>query len=279
MTSTQQITKAMKVVSAAKLRKAQDAIIQMRPYANRLQKILSNVAAAVEGDVKVDLAEERPVKKAVVVLITSDRGLAGSYNANLNKLAGQAINETYAAQRAEGNVELMTIGKKGYDYYRKRYDRIDGTHVGLFHSLTFEEVGDVAQRLMDRFTKGEIDRVDVVYSEFQNAATQEFITEQYLPIPKAEEKEDHGSSDYIFEPSKELMIQELIPKILRTQFFKYMLDANASEHGARMTAMDKATENANDLLRDLRISYNRARQAAITTELSEIVGGAAALEG
>ena len=279
VTSTQQITKAMKVVSAAKLRKAQDAIIQMRPYANRLQKILSNVAAALEGDVKVDLAEERPVKKAVVVLITSDRGLAGSYNSNLIKLAGHAINETYAAQRAEGNVELMTIGKKGYDYYRKRYDRIDGTHVGLFHSLTFEEVGDVAQRLMDRFTKGEIDRVDVVYSEFQNAATQAFITEQYLPIPKAEEKEEHGSSDYIFEPSKELMIQELIPKILRTQFFKYMLDANASEHGARMTAMDKATENANDLLRDLRISYNRARQAAITTELTEIVSGAAALEG
>lgn len=279
VTSTQQITKAMKMVSAAKLRKAQDAIIQMRPYANKLQDILSNVAASLEGEVKVDLAEEREIKKVVVVLITSDRGLAGSYNSNLIKLAYAAMNETYAAQNQAEEVELMTIGKKGYDHYRRRHNRIDGRYSTLFHNLTFEEVGAVATGLMERYAKGEIDRVDVVYSQFRNAATQDFVVEQYLPIPKAESDEDATSGDYIFEPSKELMIQDLIPKILRTQFFKYMLDAHASEHGARMTAMDKATENAAELLRDLRVSYNRARQAAITTELTEIVSGAAALEG
>ena len=278
--STQQITKAMKMVSAAKLRRAQDAIIQMRPYANKLNEILGNIVAALEGDLHIDLAQEREIHKVLVVLITSDRGLAGSYNANLIKKAMHTIEERYAEQHAQGNVTLMTIGKRGLDHYRKRFDNLDSSASDLFHRLTFEEVSDVAGHIIAAFEKGEYDRVDIVYSQFKNAASQDFVAEQFLPIQKPEQQEENGSkTDYIFEPAKEDIINDLTPKILRTQFFKCMLDANASEHGARMTAMEQATENANELLKDLRLSYNRARQAAITTELTEIVSGAAALEG
>lgn len=278
--STQQITKAMKMVSAAKLRRAQDAIIQMRPYANKLNEILGNIVAALEGDLHIDLAQEREINNVLVVLITSDRGLAGSYNANLIKKAMQTIEERYAAQHAQGNVTLMTIGKRGADYYRKRFDKVDTSASDLFHRLTFEEVSDVAGKVIEAFEKGTYDRVDIVYSQFKNAASQDFVAEQFLPIQKpAQENESGSKTDYLFEPAKEDIINELTPKILRTQFYKCMLDANASEHGARMTAMEQATENANELLKDLRLSYNRARQAAITTELTEIVSGAAALEG
>jgi F-type H+-transporting ATPase subunit gamma len=278
--STQQITKAMKMVSAAKLRRAQDAIVHMRPYAVKLQNILGKIAASLQGEVQMELAEEREVRKVLIVLITSDRGLAGSYNSNLIKLAASLIQERYARQNELGNVTLMTIGKKGLDYYKKRFPNLDTTNVGLFHTLDFDNVGRVAEYIINAFRNGKYDKVEVVYSEFKNAATQRIISEQYLPIVKPEpDTESKVTADYIFEPDVELIINELMPRILRTQFYKYMLDANASEHGARMTAMDKATENANDLLKDLRLKYNQARQAAITTELTEIVSGAAALEG
>lgn len=278
--STQQITKAMKMVSAAKLRRAQDAIVHMRPYAVRLQDILGKIAASLQGEVQMELAEEREVRRVLIVLITSDKGLAGSYNSNLIKLAASLVQERYAHQNELGNVTLMTIGKKGLDYYKKRFPNLDTTNLGLFHTLDFDNVGRVAEDIINAFRKGKYDKVEVVYSEFKNAATQRIISEQYLPIVKPEpDTESKVTADYIFEPDVELIINELMPRILRTQFFKYMLDANASEHGARMTAMDKATENANDLLKDLRQKYNQARQAAITTELTEIVSGAAALEG
>ncbi len=277
--STQQITKAMKMVSAAKLRRAQDAIVTMRPYANKLNDMLSKIAATLGGDMQLSLAEERPVEKVLVVLITSDRGLAGSYNSTLIKLAQQAIQETYAAQAKAGQVTLMTIGKKGYDFFKKRFNNVDTRHWELFHHLSFEHVSAVAAGIIADFEQGKYDRVDVIYSHFKNAASQAYTVEQYLPIVKQENVASSVSVDYLFEPGKERIIEELMPKILRTQFFKFMLEANASEHGARMTAMDKATENANELLRDLRLKYNQARQAAITTELNEIVSGAAALEG
>ena len=278
--NTQQITKAMKLVSAAKLRRAQEAILNMRPYANKLQTILGSITAALQGEVDIKLAEERPGEKVLLVLITSDRGLAGSYNSNLIKLAEKLMKEEYADAVARGQLTLMTIGKRGNDYFERRLSEsvIDSRYVTLFHSLSFKDVSAVANEIIERFEKGEIDQVKVVYSEFKNAAFQIFRDVQYLPIPKEEHTAAEQEQDYIFEPTLSLMVEELIPKILRTQFYKFMLDANASEHGARMTAMDKATENASELLRDLKISYNRARQAAITTELTEIVSGAAALE-
>lgn len=278
--STQQITKAMKMVSAAKLRRAQDAIIQMRPYANKLNEILANIVSALEGDLHIKLAQSREVNKVLVVLITSDRGLAGSYNANLIKKAMQTIEERYSKQHAAGNVTLMTIGKRGHDHYSKRNEPVDHSAKDLFATLNFKAVSEAAGRVIEAFEEGTYDRVDIVYSQFKNAASQAFVAEQFLPIAKPTQTEDAASkTDYLFEPAKEAIINELTPKILRTQFYKCMLDANASEHGARMTAMEQATENANELLKELRLSYNRARQAAITTELTEIVSGAAALEG
>lgn len=278
--STQQITKAMKMVSAAKLRRAQDAIIQMRPYAQKLQEMLSNIVSNVEsGDLNLKLATERPVEKVLLIVITSDRGLAGAYNANIIKAAKQSIREKYTAQAGKGNVTIWNIGKKGYESLTKAGYKTDATYKDLFLNLSFENVQAVSKAAMQAFENREFDAVEVVYSEFKNAATQRFVVEQFLPIPKVQKKAGAKKADFIFEPAKEQLIAELMPKILNTQLFKAVLDANASEHGARMTAMDKASENANELLRSLRISYNRARQAAITTELTEIVSGAAALQG
>jgi F-type H+-transporting ATPase subunit gamma len=277
--NTQQITKAMKMVSAAKLRRAQDAIIQMRPYARKLQEVLSNIVSSSEGEVGMKLAVERPVERVLLIVITSDRGLAGAYNANVIKLAKQLIREKYAAQHAKGNVTIWNIGKKGYEHFVKNKYKADATYRDIFLNLTFENVQAVSQAAMKAFEQKEFDVVEIVYSEFRNAATQRFVVERFLPIPKVQKKEGAKKSDFIFEPAKEELVAELMPKILNTQLFKAVLDAHASEHGARMTAMDKATENANELLRSLRISYNRARQAAITTELTEIVSGAAALQG
>lgn len=279
--STQQITKAMKMVSAAKLRKAQDAIIQMRPYAQKLQDMLSNIVSNSDGSVSMKLATERPVNKVLIILVTSDRGLCGGYNANLVKLARQVINEQYAEQNSKGNVEIWGIGKKGFEAMQRTGYKANDTFKDLFLQLSFENVQKASAAAMDAFSKGEFDVVELVYSQFKNAATQQFKTERFLPIPKVENKGAavKTKSDFIFEPGKEELITELMPKILNTQLFKAVLDANASEHGARMTAMDKASDNANELLRSLRISYNRARQAAITTELTEIVSGAAALNG
>ncbi len=278
--STQQITKAMKMVSAAKLRRAQDAIIQMRPYAKKLQEMLSNIVSNTEIDGGNALATERAVEKVLLIVITSDRGLAGAYNADVIKMAKQTIQEKYSSQHAKNNVTIWGIGKKGYEHFLKNNYTVSDTHKDIFLNLKFENVQAASQAAVKAYLSKEFDSIEVVYSEFRNAATQRFVTEQFLPIPKA--ANTSGSTvkaDFIFDPNKEDLVAELMPKILNTQLYKAVLDANASEHGARMTAMDKASENANELLRNLKISYNRARQAAITTELTEIVSGAAALQG
>jgi F-type H+-transporting ATPase subunit gamma len=277
--STQQITKAMKMVSAAKLRKAQDAITQMRPYAKKLQEMLSNIVGSADGDISMNLATVRPVRKVLVIVVTSDRGLCGGYNSNLIKLAKQTIKEKYSEQNLKGNAELLPLGKKGFEHFSKNNYKVIDHYWNVFTDLSFENVQKAAKFAMDAFAAGKVDAVELIYSEFKNAGTQRFIAEQFLPVAKTETAEGHKQQDFIFEPSKDILIEELMPKILNTQLFKAVLDANASEHGARMTAMDKATENANELLKSLKISYNRARQAAITTELTEIVSGAAALQG
>jgi F-type H+-transporting ATPase subunit gamma len=276
--STQQITKAMKMVSAAKLRRAQDAIVQMRPYAKKLQEMLSNIVsnAQVEGN---SLATERPVEKVLLLAITSDRGLAGAYNANVIKLAKQTIKDKYNLQYGKGNVAIWSIGKKGYEHFLKNNYKVSDAHKDIFLNLTFENVQKASSAAIEGFKNKEFDAVEIIYSEFKNAATQRFVAEPFLPIPKVQNAANAVKADFIFDPGKEELIAELMPKILNTQLYKAVLDANASEHGARMTAMDKASENANELLRSLKISYNRARQAAITTELTEIVSGAAALQG
>ncbi|HWI93950.1 MAG TPA: ATP synthase F1 subunit gamma [Flavisolibacter sp.] len=276
--STQQITKAMKMVSAAKLRRAQDAIVQMRPYAKKLQEMLSNIVSNTQVEGGNALAVERSVEKVLLIVITSDRGLAGAYNSNVIKLAKQIIREKYSAQQAKGNVTIWSIGKKGFEHFQKNNFAVTDTFKDIFLHLSFEAVQEASQAAIKAFQERQFDKVEVVYSEFKNAATQRFVIEQFLPIQKTNAV-GGVKADFIFDPNKEELIAELMPKILNTQLFKAVLDAHASEHGARMTAMDKATENANELLRTLKISYNRARQAAITTELTEIVSGAAALQG
>ncbi len=277
--STQQITKAMKMVSAAKLRRAQDAIIQMRPYAKKLQELLSNIVSNTEGGSAIKLAEVRPIEKVLLIVITSDRGLCGAYNSNIIKLAKQTIHDKYAAQLKKGNVFIWNIGKKGFESMSKAGFNTNDAYKDIFHHLNFETVQKAAKSAIKAFENKEFDVIEIVYSEFKNAATQRFVAEQFLPIPKTTSVKGAKKSDFIFEPEKDILIAELMPKILNTQLFKAVLDCNASEHGARMTAMDKASENANELLKSLKISYNRARQAAITTELTEIVSGAAALQG
>jgi F-type H+-transporting ATPase subunit gamma len=277
--SSQQITRAMKMVSAAKLRRAQEAIVQMRPYAKKLQEMLSNIVSNSEGDAGMNLAAERPAEKILLIVITSDRGLAGAFNSNLIKLAKQTIREKYSSQFAKGNVTIWSIGKKGYEHFLKNNYRTDASFKDIFLRLSFEGVQKAAQAAMKAFEEKQFDVVEVVYSEFRNAATQRFVVERFLPITKVEKKEGVSKADFIYDPAKDELIRELMPKILNTQLYKAVLDSNASEHGARMTAMDKASENANEILRNLKISYNRARQAAITTELTEIVSGAAALQG
>lgn len=279
--STQQITKAMKMVSAAKLRKAQDAIIQMRPYAQKLQEMLSNIVSNTESGGGLRLAEERAIEKVLLIAITSDRGLCGAYNSNIIKLTKSTIAEKYATQQKKGNVTIWNIGKKGWESLSKAGYKTDNTYKDIFLHLSFENVQKAAQAAVTAFVNKEFDAVEIIYSEFKNAATQRFVAEQFLPIPKVENKGGATAikADFIFDPNKDELIAELMPKILNTQLYKAVLDGNASEHGARMTAMDKASENANELLKTLKISYNRARQAAITTELTEIVSGAAALQG
>ncbi len=266
------------MVSAAKLRRAQDAITQMRPYAQKLQEMLSNIISNTEGDIAMDLAAERPVEKVLVIVVTSDRGLCGGYNSNLIKLAKQVIREKYPQQFDRGNVTVLPIGKKGYEHFQKNGFKVVDAYWDIFSGLSFDRVQAASKYAMDAFAAKEVDAVEVVYSEFKNAATQRFIAEPFLPVRKTVENSGK-KADFIFEPNQEVLVAELMPKILNTQLYKSVLDANASEHGARMTAMDKASDNANELLKTLKISYNRARQAAITTELTEIVSGAAALQG
>jgi F-type H+-transporting ATPase subunit gamma len=278
VSSTQQITKAMKMVSAAKLRKAQDAIVRMRPYADKLNHMLRNVLSAVGSDVSVSFGKEREVKHATVVVITSSRGLAGAFNTNIIKAAIQVIDEQYADQRKAKQLSIVCIGKRGYDFFRRNYKdcRIVNDYVTLFEDLSFNNTVRVSRWLMDQFSAGATDHITVCYSRFKNAATQFAESVQYLPVPKIESAATR-KVDYIFEPEKDRLLNTLVPSILEVQFQKFLLDTHASEHGARMTAMDKATTNADELLSNLRINYNKARQEAITKELSEIVGGAAAL--
>lgn len=283
--STQQITRAMKLVAAAKLKKAQDAITQMRPYSQKLNEMLGNIVSNVNmSELKINYGVEREVKRGLIVVVTSNRGLCGAFNSNVNKAAAKTLEEVYSAQYEAGNLDILPIGKKGRDYFRSRYPKANliEDYVELFNNLTFENTAQVTEYVMEAFDAETYDMVHVAYGRFRNPAVQFPECDQFLPVPKIEEDvtEDKGTNaDFIFEPDKEVLLNQLFPSILKTQFHRYNLETHASEHGARMTAMDNATENANELVRDLKIAYNKARQEAITRELSEIVGGAAALEG
>jgi F-type H+-transporting ATPase subunit gamma len=281
---TQQITKAMKMVAAAKLRRAQQAVTQMRPYANKQQQILTNLLSNLDGDVNSSFGIEREVNHVCIVVVTSNRGLAGAFNTNIIKAAVYAIENEFKQQLAAGRVSVLTIGKKAADFFKRNYSdqvTIITDYTSLFEDLSFDNVGRVSTNLMNAFEEGTYDVVRVAYSHFRNVVIQEAKVEEYLPVPKLEQVEGAVPvrANYIFEPGKEELLEYLIPSILQTQFHKYLLDTHASEHGARMTAMDNATENAEELQKELKIAYNKARQEAITKEISEIVGGAAALEG
>ncbi len=270
--STMKITSAMKMVSAAKLKKAQDAIVQMRPYSNKLTELLQNLSATLEGDDGGVYTQQREVKKVLIVTITSNRGLCGGFNSNVIKEAARIAKNKYAGK----DVSMLTFGKKGNDILSKKHS-IYKFESDLFDDLTFENTTPFAEDLMEQFANGNFDQIDLVYNRFKNAATQIVTQEQYLPIIPAEETED-VDADYIFEPNKTEIVQGLIPKALKMQLYKAIRDSYASEHGARMTAMHKATDNATELRDDLLLVYNKARQASITNEILEIVGGAEALK-
>ncbi len=278
VSSTQQITKAMKMVSAAKLKRATNAIVQLRPYANKLKDMLANLSASLEDGSSPFLQEREPTR-VLIVVVSSNRGLAGAFNTNVIKTANNLIAEKYSSQVKAGNVSVIGIGKKGQEYYQRRKYNVIGNNNELYSDLTFLNVSKVTESIMEGFLKGEYDRVELVYNRFKNAVVQFLTVEQLLPVPKAEKSKDVNAAqvDYILEPSQEEIVQQLIPKNIKIQVYKAVLDSHASEHGARMTAMDKATDNAGELLKALKLSYNQARQAAITTELTEIVSGAAAL--
>lgn len=269
--STMKITKAMKMVSAAKLKKAQDAITAMRPYSNKLTELLQNLSATLDADAGGVYSEQRNVSKVLMIVVTSNRGLCGGFNSNVIKETKKVVAEKYQGKQ----VDLLTIGKKGNDILSKDFTVIDNKSE-IFDELSFENVAAIAENLMELFVAGSYDKIEVVYNSFKNAATQLVQVEQFLPI-KPVETDVNVSADYIFEPQKEEIISALIPKSLKTQLFKALRDSFASEHGARMTAMHKATDNANALRDELLLTYNKARQAAITNEILEIVGGAEAL--
>lgn len=279
VSSTQQITSAMKMVSAAKLRRAQDAVTQMRPYASKLKEILENLSASLDSSEGV-YSKQREVKNVLLVVITSNRGLCGGFNANVIKATNRLIREQYKGCK----VSVLTIGKKGTDFYKKTDHAITGTDLPrnlneLFDKLTFSNVAPVAEKVMETFVAGQFDKIELVYNQFKNAAVQITTVEQFLPVAPPASGNAAKSADYIFEPSKQYIVEDLIPRSLKTQFFKALLDSLAAEHGARMTAMHKATDNAGALIKELKLTYNKARQAAITNEILEIVGGAEALNG
>jgi F-type H+-transporting ATPase subunit gamma len=279
VSSTQQITKAMKMVSAAKLKRATNAIVQLRPYANKLKELLSNLSSSLEDGSSPFLQQREPVR-VLIVAVSSNRGLAGAFNANVMKTANNLIAEKYSEQLKAGNVSIVAIGKKSQEFYERRKYNVIGNNNELYNNLNFANASLITESIMEGFLKGQYDRVEIVYNHFKNAAMQFLITEQLLPVPKTELKKEEVKAaqvDYILEPSQEEIVEQLIPKNIKIQLYRAVLDSVASEHGARMTAMDKATENAGDLLKALKLSYNQARQAAITTELTEIVSGAAAL--
>jgi F-type H+-transporting ATPase subunit gamma len=272
--STMQITSAMKMVSAAKLKRAQDAIIQMRPYANKLTELLKNLSASLDSSDGGVYTQEREIKNVLLVTVTSNRGLCGGFNAYIMKKAKTLINDEYA----NANVSILSIGKKSSEHFTKNGFNVASTHDALFGDLTFDNVAIVAEGIMEQFVKGDYDKVVLVYNQFKNAATQIIMTENFLPVQAAENNSEIVV-DYIFEPTKQEIVEQLIPKSLKTQLFKAVLDSHAAEHGSRMTAMHKATDNASELKKDLTLTYNKARQAAITNEILEIVGGAEALSG
>ncbi|MEP0263343.1 ATP synthase F1 subunit gamma [Dokdonia sp.] len=271
VSSTMQITSAMKMVSAAKLKKAQDAITAMRPYADKLTELLQNLSAGIGSGSGSNYADDREVNKVLIVVISSNRGLAGAFNSNIVKEAKNRATTTYAGKE----VSFLTLGKKANDIIQKSHTVVLNNNQ-VFDDLTFDNVAAIAEDLMERFIAGEFDKIDIIYNKFKNAATQIVTTEQFLPIVPVETTEV-SNVDYIFEPSKEEIVEGLIPKALKTQLFKGIRDSVASEHGARMTAMHKATDNATELRDALKLQYNKARQAAITNEILEIVGGAEAL--
>lgn len=270
----------MKMVSAAKLRRAQDAILQLRPYAQKLREILENLSESMGSE--GDYSKVRPVNKVLIVCVTSNRGLCGAFNSNVIRTTNRLLSEKYAEQNKAGNVKVLCIGKKASDYFSKTKSVYLGNHNEFFANLKFDIVAKLADEIMNDFKAEKYDRVEIVYNQFKNAASQVLISEQFLPIeppkPKDGEKKKQ-TNDYIFEPNQHEIVVDLIPKSLRTQLFKSVLDSHASEHGARMTAMNKATDNAQELIKQLKLSYNKARQAAITGEILEIVGGAEALNG
>ncbi|WP_353164584.1 ATP synthase F1 subunit gamma [Empedobacter brevis] len=272
--STMQITSAMKLVSAAKLKRATDSIVQLRPYADKLRELLQNVSSTLEVEVGGALTEEREVNKVLLVIINSNRGLCGGYNSSIIK----KVNALLADELAGKEVELLTIGKKAYETFKKSQS-IYKNASSIWDNLNFADVAEIADDLVAKFEEGQFDQIRIIYNQFQNAAVQIVQNEQFLPVvlDKTEEKANAAELDYIFNPSKEEILKDLIPQTLKTQLFKAVLDANASEHGARMTAMHKATDNASELQKNLKIQYNKARQAAITNEILEIVGGAEAL--
>ncbi len=279
VSSTQQITSAMKMVSAAKLRRAQDAITQMRPYAKKLKEILENLSASLDSSDGI-YSKQREVKNVLLVVITSNRGLCGGFNANVIKTASRLAREEYNGCK----VSVVSIGKKAADFFKKTEFGILGTDMPrglneLFDNLTFANTAPVAEKIMKSFAAGEFDKVELIYNQFKNAAVQITTVEQFLPVQAPPASKTGKSIDYIFEPSKEFIVADLIPRSLKTQLFKALLDSHASEHGARMTSMHKATDNAGSLIKELKLMYNKARQAAITNEILEIVGGAEALNG
>ena len=275
--STQQITKAMKMVAAAKLRRSQEKILQMRPFAQKLEAIFRNVSSTQEGDTAW-YSEARREKNILLIVISSDRGLCGSFNSNLFKETMKTVAETYDSQWKEGTITVLPLGKRGQDYFRKRNFSLIPQFVNVFHDLTYDNVSSIADFVMNEFKERRFDKVVLFYNEFKNVATQVLRAEQYLPVMPPAEVDAIRNIEYIYQPDQEEILAGLIPKSLKVQLFKALLDSNAAENGARMTAMDKATENAGELLKELRLTYNRTRQAAITKEILEIVGGAEALK-
>lgn len=275
--STQQITKAMKMVSAAKLRRAQDAIHQMRPYAKKLAEMIATVSAQSDAGAENPFTLVREIKNALIIVVTSDRGLCGAFNANVGKATMAMVNEKYASLQATGNVEILALGKKGGEYLSRRGYKVNDAHADIFTRLNFTNVREIGEIVLNAFTEKQYDVVEVLFNYSKNVATQIIQTEQLLPLVASETTENVSAVDYIFEPTEEEIISELIPKSIKLSIFRALLESNSSEHGARMTAMDKATENAGELIKALKLEYNRSRQAAITKEILEIVGGAEAL--
>jgi len=273
--STKQITSAMKLVAASKLKRATDAITTMRPYAEKLGEILQDLSAGTDTEGNI-YGEQRDANKVLIVPIASNRGLCGAFNSNVIKRCELLMKNEYSAQHTLGNVHFFTVGRKTTEYFHKHGYQVVDSNDDIWNHLNWTEVIEVANKIINYFTEGEYDRIELVYNQFKNAATQLLTNEQFLPV-EIKETEDKKQNDYIMEPSKEVIVNELIPKTLKTQFYKALLDSFASEHGARMTAMHQATDNANEMVKDLKLTYNKARQAAITNEIIEIVSGADAM--